>query len=402
MTARRAVIVGGGIGGLAAGLALSLKGWEVEVLEQAAQFGEVGAGIQISPNGMKVLDALGVTPLIESSLFEPEAIELRIGRSGRRIFRLPMKNTASERWGNRFIQIHRADLHNALVEVLRARPGTLLRTNAKVTGYVRERGGASVYLERGERVFGDLVVGADGIRSEIRAQIGGPDRARFTGNVAWRSVVPVAALGDNAPPPFGVIWAGRGKHVVTTRVRGGDFVNFVGVVEQDDWQEEGWSIPGTIEDAMRDFGDWQPCLKATLEASTDLFRWALFSRPPMATWCDGPVTVLGDAAHPMLPSMAQGAVQALEDAVLLAAFAEDHYDVSQAVAVYETIRKPRATKVQQRSVANLQMFHRHTALSQLATYGPMAVAARMSPNLIHRQQDWIYGYDEWSNSGFFR
>lgn len=389
---RRAVIAGGGIGGLAVGLALSRKGWEVEVLEQAPQLAEVGAGIQISPNGMHVLDLLGVTPLIEGALFEPEAIELRMGRSGRRVFRLPMKGAAKTRWGNRFIQIHRADLHKALVEALRAQPSAALRTHAKVTGYVRERGGASVYLERGERIFGDLVVGADGIRSEIRAQICGPDRARFTGNVAWRSVVPVAALGDMAPPPFGVVWAGRGKHAVTTRVRGGDFVNFVGIVEQDDWQEEGWSIPGSIEDALADFGDWRPCLKATLEASEGLFRWALFSRPPLATWCDGPVTLLGDAAHPMLPSMAQGAVQALEDAHALAGVLSRDSDVARAVASYQDLRKLRVTRVQDRSAINLRMFHRRTALGQMITYGPMAVASRLTPDVMHRQQDWIYGY----------
>ncbi|SHE32248.1 salicylate hydroxylase [Litoreibacter ascidiaceicola] len=393
MTKRRAVIAGGGIGGIACGLALARKGWEVEVLEQAPELKEVGAGIQVSPNGMAMLDRLGVTPMIEGTLFEPEAIELRLGRSGRRIFRLPMKGYAQARWGNRFIQIHRADLHDALAQALRAQPSAQLRTNAKITGYVRERGGASVYLERGDRVFGDVLIGADGVRSEIRQQICGADRARFTGNVAWRAVVPVDALGDNAPPPFGVIWAGRGKHAVTTRVKGGTHVNFVGIVEQDSWTEEGWSIPGRIEDALADFGEWQPCLRAVLEASSGLFRWALYGRPPLAKWCDGPVTLLGDAAHPMLPSMAQGAVMALEDAVVLAEVLDQDSDCVRALQTYEAQRKPRVTKIQQRSAANASMFHRHTGLAQLATYGPMAVASRLSVGAIHRQQDWIYSFD---------
>lgn len=392
MTKRRAVIAGGGIGGLACGLALALKGWEVEVLEQAPELTEVGAGLQISPNGMAMLDRLGVTPLIEDTLFEPDAIELRMGRTGRRIFRLPMKGTAEARWGNRFIQIHRADLHGALAQALRAQPDAQVRTHARISGYVRERGGASVYLERGDRVFGNLLVGADGVRSVIRQQMCGADRARFTGNVAWRSVVPVSALGDMAPPPFGVIWAGRGKHAVTTRVKGGSHVNFVGIVEQDDWTEEGWSIPGSIDDALADFGDWQPCLRAVLEASGELFRWALYGRPALAKWCDGPVTLLGDAAHPMLPSMAQGAVMALEDAVVLADALSEDTDKSRALQTYEARRKPRVTKVQARSAANAHMFHRHNALSQIATYAPMAVASRVSPAAIHRQQDWIYNF----------
>lgn len=393
MTNRRAVIAGGGIGGLASALALAQSGWEVEVLEQAPELREVGAGIQVSPNGMKMLERLGVLPHLEHSLFEPEAIELRMGRTGRRVFRLPMKGYAQDRWGHRFIQIHRADLHDALGQALRAQPKAQLRTNAKITGYVRERGGASVYLEHGERVFGDVVIGADGVRSVIRNQMCGTDRARFTGQVAWRTVVPVDALGDNAPPPYGVIWAGRGKHAVTTRVKGGSHVNFVGIVEQDSWTEEGWSIPGSIEEALADFGDWQPCLRAVLEASQGLFRWALYGRPPLATWCDGPVTLLGDAAHPMLPSMAQGAVMALEDAVVLAQMLERHADKTAALQAYEAARKPRTTRVQQRSAMNARMFHRPNAAAQLATYGPMALAGHLSASVIHRQQDWIYGFD---------
>ncbi|MEP3346277.1 MAG: FAD-dependent monooxygenase [Litoreibacter sp.] len=392
MTNRRAVIAGGGIGGLACGLALALKGWKVEVLEQAPELAEVGAGIQISPNGMAVLDRLGVIPRIEDTLFEPEAIELRMGLSGRRVFRLPMKGYAQDRWGQRFVQIHRADLHTALLDALRAHPTARLRTNAKITGYVRERGGASVYLERADRVFGDVLIGADGVRSVIRDQMCGSDRARFTGQVAWRTVVPVDALGDDAPPPFGVIWAGRGKHAVTTRVRGGSHVNFVGIVEQDNWTEEGWSIPGSTQDALEDFGDWQPCLRAVLQASSGLFRWALFGRPTLATWCDGPVALLGDAAHPMLPSMAQGAVMALEDAVVLADALESEPDREVALKTYEARRKPRTSQMQERSLTNAHMFHRRTGLKQVATYAPMAIASRISAASIHRQQDWIYSY----------
>lgn len=392
MTTRRAVIAGGGIGGLACGLALARNGWDVEVLEQAPQMTEVGAGLQLSPNGMAVLERLGVVPLIEDALFEPEAIELRMGRSNRRVFRLPMKGYAQDRWGQRFVQIHRADLHNGLLQALRAQATARVRTNAKITGYVRERGGASVYLERGDRVFGDVLVGADGVRSVIRNQMNGADRARFTGQVAWRTVVPVAALGDDVPPPYGVIWAGRGKHAVTTRVRGGSHVNFVGIVEQNDWQEEGWSIPGKREDALKDFGDWQPCLTSVLRASEGMFRWALFGRPPLASWCDGPVTLMGDAAHPMLPSMAQGAVMALEDAVVLADELEHTSDIPQALIRYEGARKPRVTRVQDRSARNARMFHQRSMLGQLMTYGPMAVASRLSVTTVHRQQDWIYGY----------
>ncbi|MFY0691248.1 MAG: FAD-dependent monooxygenase [Paracoccaceae bacterium] len=390
----KAVIAGGGIGGLAAALALALKGWEVEVLEQAPELAEVGAGVQISPNGMRVLDALGVTPLIEDSLFEPDAIEMRMGQGGRRIFRLPMKGYAARRWGARFVQIHRADLHEALKARLGKVAGAVIRTGCAVTGYVQEKGGASVYIDNGERVFGDLVVGADGIHSVIRAQMLGPDRARFTGNVAWRLTVPVSKLGGVTLPDGGCIWAGPGKHAVTTRIRGGSMANFVGIVEQDNWTEEGWKIPGEKTDALRDFGDWDPVLAAIIAAADQPYRWALHDRPPLIAWTEGPVALLGDAAHPMLPSMAQGAVQALEDAVVLAAcLGEQPADIKRALAAYEAARKPRATAVQARSAANLRMFHHRSPLRQLLAYGPIWLAARLSTNFIHARQDWIYGVD---------
>lgn len=389
----KAVIVGGGIGGLAAGLALSRAGLDVEVLEQASVISEVGAGLQISPNGVRALQYLGVMEALEPSVFEPASIRMSMGRSGRQLFDLPMKGFASERWGARYLQIHRADLQDALKVALGKQAGLVLRTNAKATGYVRERGGASVYLERGDRVFGDIVIAADGVHSVIRSQLAGADRARFTGNVAWRTVVPAEALGDNAPPPCGCIWAGQGKHAITTYLRSGTLVNFVGVVEQDDWQEESWSMTGERADALRDFDGWVPEVTAILQSAETLNRWALFDRPALATWSDGPVTLLGDAAHPMLPSMAQGAVQALEDACVLAQCLSATEDKLDALERYFQTRIKRVTKIQRRSADNLSLFHKRGALNQIASYAPIWAASKVSPKLIHARQDWIYRYD---------
>lgn len=384
----KAVIVGGGIGGLAAGLALRRIGWEAVVLERAINFEEVGAGVQISPNGVRALDWLGVTGRLSAQLFEPEAISLRIGRTGRHIFRLPMKGYATERWGAPFFQIHRADLHSALAEAFRE-AGGLIRSGSEVTGYVREHNGASVYIsDRDKRNFGDIIIGADGIKSVIRSQMLGADRARFTGNVAWRIVAPVASL-DTPPPPEGVIWAGNGRHAVTTRIKGGDWVNFVGIVEQSGWEEEGWTIPGAQSQALLDFDGWRPELLEIIRSDPAPSRWALFDRPPLATWLDGPVALLGDAAHPMLPSMAQGAVQALEDAVVLAQYL-DALPPEQALTAYFEQRKPRVTQIQARSRDNLTMFHK-SGLSKLTTYLPIWAAGKLTPDFIQKQQDWIYG-----------
>ncbi|NNK78043.1 MAG: monooxygenase, partial [Litoreibacter sp.] len=163
--------------------------------------------------------------------------------------------------------------------------------------------------------------------------------------------------------------------------------------EQDDWTQEGWKIPGDKADALRDFGGWDPVLSAIIEAADQPHRWALHDRPPLVTWVDGPVTVLGDAAHPMLPSMAQGAVQALEDAVVLATCLATQSDLSSALTDYEKTRKPRVTAVQERSAANLRMFHHRSTTRQLLAYGPIWLAAHLSTNLIHARQDWIYGED---------
>ncbi|MEM7470176.1 MAG: FAD-dependent monooxygenase [Pseudomonadota bacterium] len=385
------VIAGAGIGGLAAGLALARAGCDVEIYEQASEISEVGAGLQISPNGMRVLEALDVTGALEPYIFEPEAISLRMGLTGREIFFLPMKGYAQGRWGARFVQVHRADLH----EVLRAAciaAKVAIRTNAKATGYVRERGGASLYLEDGTRAFGDVLVGADGIHSVIRAQLASPDRARFTGNMAWRCLVPAEVLGADAPPAEGCIWAGPEKHAVTTRVRGGDLVNFVGIVEQDAWREEGWSVEGSRTEALRDFEGWVPQVRRVLASASTLNRWALFDRPALTSWTDGPVTLVGDAAHPMLPSMAQGAVQALEDAWVLAECLKDTSDKLAGLSRYAVLRRGRTARVQKRSADNLRLFHK-SGLSQIAAYSPIWMAARLSPALIHQRQDWIYGHD---------
>lgn len=391
---RSAIIVGAGIGGLAAAVSLALRGWRVEVFEQAARLGEVGAGLQISPNGMRVLDALGVSALLQDAFYEPEVIEMRLGtqvagKTGRCVFSLPMKGYARLRWGATFTQVHRADLHAALVERLRQVAGSVIRTGAAITGYVAERDGVSAYIAGADRVHGDLLVGADGLHSQIRAQMLGADRARFTGNLAWRITVPADTPGTERLPKGGCIWVGPGKHCVTTRIRGGQMLNFVGIVEQDEWTEESWSAQGNRSDVLADFAGWDARLLSIIEACETPMRWALFERSELASWHNGQAVLLGDAAHPMLPSMAQGAVQALEDAWVLAALA----DQPGGLARYEAVRKPRASRVQARSAQNLNLFHHRGIARQVLHYGPIALAGQIAPNAIQRRQDWIYSHD---------
>ncbi|GFE64238.1 FAD-dependent monooxygenase [Litoreibacter roseus] len=377
----KAIVVGAGIGGLAAALALAQDGWQVDVLERAPSLGEVGAGLQISPNGMRVLDWLGVTDSLRPAFFEPEAITLRSGKTGRVLFRLPMKDTATERWGAPFMQVHRADLHDALLRAGQSL-GVTLKTGLDVRSY---RSDGVVFTDT-QDFDGDLVIGADGVRSVIRDQMLGADPARFTGNVAWRLTVDVDTLSD-PPPPEGAIWAGHKRHAVTTRIRSGQMVNFVGIVEQEDWTEEGWSIPGDPDVLKADFGNWAPPLQEIIKAADAPFRWALFDRPPSPKWSDGVVTLVGDAAHPMLPSMAQGAVQALEDAACLA-LSLRKTRTRPALEAYHARRIDRVSAIQARSAQNLRMFHKSGP-----ALVPFWVAGRAAPGVLQSKQDWIYGHD---------
>lgn len=382
----KAIIAGGGIGGLTAAIALRREGWDVTICEQAEAIEEVGAGIQVSPNGTRILERLGVMRRLEPSIFEPDAIEMRDGQSGDLILSMPMRAIAQARWGARYFQVYRPDIIAALRDTLLDLAPDAIRLRSRVVGY--ETGaGAVALLHGGERIEGDLLVGADGLRSAIRNQMIGPDQPVFTGNVAWRSVVPADLLGKLQPPPAGCIWTGAGKHAVTTRMRRGSLVNFVGIVEQDSWREEGWSHPGTPEQALTDFGTWHPVLTKILKQSDKLFRWALFGRAPLRRWSDGNVVLLGDAAHPMLPSMAQGAVQAFEDAAVLVRELGGSGSVADACQRYFNQRIGRASKVQAVSAANARLFHKADTLTRL----PIRLAGKLTPGLVQRRYDWLYG-----------
>ena len=394
----KAVITGGGIGGLTAALCLLHSGWDVEIFEAAPALGDVGAGIQISPNAMKVFEALGLADALAEAGFRPDGIELRMGVSGRRLIRAPLGDTATKRWGSPYLHLHRADLIGVLKAALEVRAPDCLRLGQSVTGYEQDSRSASAVLDGGQRATGDVVIGADGIHSAIRAQMIGADKPVFTGNVAWRAVVPVERLGADAPAPLATAFMGRGKHAVTYLLRGGTLANLVAVVERDDWTGESWSEQGRKEEALEDFADWHPSVTQMISKADSLYRWALFDRAPLATWIAGRVAMLGDAAHPMLPFMAQGAAMAIEDAWALGAKLAGASDVPAALTAYEQLRRARATDVQMSSRANAKTFHQRTLLGQLKTYGPMWLAGRIAPSIGLAQQDAIYGYDIVSES----
>lgn len=391
----KVLIVGGGIGGLTAALCCHHFGHDVMVFEKASEMSEVGAGIQISPNAMKVFTALGLEKQIAENAFRPEAIEARMGESGRHIFSIPLAQHALNKWGAPYLHIHRADYITALKTALESKQRGAIRTNAEVKGYSQDAEKASLHLADGRQFKGDVIIAADGIKSVIRQTMLGDDKPEFTGNVAWRAVVETAAL-ERPPNPSACVWMGRGRHAVTYRLRQGRLTNFVGVVERDDWMGEGWIERGDKHGALNDFKGWHPTVKAVLDAAdeTSLYRWALFDRVPLTRWTDGRVALLGDAAHPMLPFLAQGAAMAVEDAWAIAAkLSVSERSVAQSLIRYQNIRLNRTSKVQAASRANMKTFHHASRIGQISTYGPMWAAGRLTPKIVHNRMNWIYGYD---------
>ena len=389
----KAIIIGGGIGGLSVAICLRLIGWQVRVLEQAPKISEVGAGVQISPNGVKILEKMGVMSLLESSLFEPDAIEILMGVSGGKLLHLPMKDAAVHRWGARYIQIHRADLIAGLTARLAKLAPDTVQVGTQAASYTHHTHGVRVVLKDGTIEHADLAIGADGIHSTIRNQMLGPDTPHFTGNIAWRALVPLAQLGDLAPPATGCIWVGCGKHAVTTRIKAGATVNFIGVVKQSDWKKEGWKTEGHKQDALADFAGWDKRILNVIQNARVLHKWALFDRPPLPHWHDKHVVLLGDAAHPMLPSMAQGAVQSIEDAYILTQCLKEAKDdgIPRAIANYFDERIERVTKVQRVSAQNLRLFHKSSLPAQILSYGPIWLAGKLAPSLVQKRNDWLYG-----------
>ncbi len=389
------LIAGAGIGGLTTALTCAQKGMQVTVLERASELGEVGAGIQVAANGTHVLEQLGLGDELASIGFRPEAATLRLGQSGRTIFSNPLGPAAQERYGAWYYHVHRADLHRILAERVDADPNINLQLGSAVTGFEEGEGSVTATLSDGSTMSATALIGADGIHSVVRETLFGPDAPRFTGNVAWRLLVPADRLPAGLIPPHATVWTGPKGHAVTYYVRGGDLINFVGVIERADWQVEGWLESGDITELKRDFAPWCSTIHLLIDAADEAtcFKWALFDRDPMPSWSRGRVTLLGDACHPMLPFMAQGACMAIEDAWVVATELSKTDDPATAFLAYEGQRKKRTARVQMAARANAKRFHKGAPAGQLATYGPMWLAAWIKPDLLNKPFDWIYGED---------
>jgi len=386
MSSGRVLIVGGGIGGVTAALCFAQQGIDVDVFEQASDFGEIGAGIQLSPNCNRVLHELGLESELRSAAFLPEGTEMRDWKSGKLLASTALGNEVVGRYGMPYYHIHRADLMSVLSNAARNSSKICLHTNSHVDGF--KITGANVSVEVDGGIFeGDLLVGADGIHSIVRAQLFGEKAPTFTGNVAWRSLVPAERLSHGLVPPVAAVWWGPGSHFVHYYVRGGDLVNCVCVVEKEGWEVESWTERGDHNELKSDFAGWHGTIQTLIDNMDRdaCFKWALFDRPPMDVWSEGRATLLGDACHPTLPFMAQGAAMSIEDGAVLARCVASGGDIEASLKKYESLRRERTARVQTGSRRNASIFHARG----MKAIARNAVAKRAGGKTL----DWIFKYD---------
>lgn len=401
---QKMLIAGAGIGGLSVALSLAKRGFAVQVFEQAAQLGEVGAGLQMSPNAMKVLEALELDEEVNKVSFTPENAVLRHYQNGTYYLKAGLGKAAEQRYKSPYLHLHRADLHAILLKAATAL-GVEIRLNSKLINFTQDAQQVTITLEDGASYSGSILIGADGIRSNVLAQLQTIDDFQsdakapvFTGQVAWRGVIPVDKLPKNLIKPDATVWVGPGRHLVTYYLRGGELANFVAVEERNEWTSESWNTQGDTEQLKRAFSGWHPEVTQLLASVEEIFLWGLFAREPLVKWHVKRVALLGDACHPMLPFMAQGAAMALEDAFVLAhelsiSDMDDEKSVQQALGRYTNLRLPRASKVQAMSRANADLYHMKGGPLGRMRLSMINMASTALPALVSAKLDPLYGFD---------
>jgi salicylate hydroxylase len=385
------VVAGAGIGGLTASLALAGRGFRVVVLERTERLEEAGAGLQLSPNASRVLIGLGLAPLLSPHAITPDAIRVMTARTAGEVTRIPLGEAAT-RYAAPYWVMHRADLQAALTAKVAETPGIELRLGAEVIDAVPNANGVTVaFIQDGnhQQITADALVGADGVWSAVRQRLFPDVHPQFTGRIAWRGIIDAAHAPREFEPRTVQLWLGANAHIVAYPMADGRRINVVAITTGT-WHAPGWSEPGDATELASHFSAqrWPDAARALIAAVESWRKWALFAIRDGGVWRKDRVALLGDAAHAMVPFIAQGAGMAVEDAAVLAACLADAPDIPAALKRYEDLRTPRVTRVQRTAHQTGGIYH----LS-----GPMALARDTTMQLLGgerllKRQDWIYGW----------
>jgi salicylate hydroxylase len=365
MAALPFIVAGGGIGGLAVALVLARQGHAVQVLEQADALGEIGAGIQLGPNVFRIFEHLGLTEPIRRVSYFPPNLVMRDVRTGELVVRTAVGEQALAAYGQPYGVIYRADLHQVFLDACRELPAIALHVKSKVTGFAPREGGVEVQLADGRRVQGSALIGADGLWSRVREQIVGDGKPRVSGHIAYRAVLPMQDVPPHLYSPDVTLWGGEKTHLVHYPLRRGELFNLVAVFHSDRY-EEGWNTFGDPQELHLRFAQAAPHVKELLNKIETWKMWVLCDREPVANWSQGHVTLLGDAAHPMLQYLAQGACMAIEDAVTLgAALRAAPTDIAGAFRTYQQARYLRTGRVQLTARFYGEIYHASGVMREL-------------------------------------
>jgi 2-polyprenyl-6-methoxyphenol hydroxylase-like FAD-dependent oxidoreductase len=387
----RVLIAGGGIGGLTAALALLRSGVDVQLYEQAPELREVGAGLQLSANGTRVFCQLGVGDALKALSCEATGKEIRLWNSGETWKLFDLGAVSIERYGFPYVTVYRPDLLNVLAEAVRRESRDAIHLGSKCVGFEQDSHDVRLQLESGRAVTGEALIGADGVHSRIRQALFGPDQPSFTGVIAWRGIVPMERLPRHMARMVGANWIGPGGHIVHYPLRAGRLMNFVGALERSDWQVESWSARGTTAELAADFRGWHEDIQAFIGAIEVPYKWALMVRAPLERWSVGRVSLLGDAAHSMLPFLAQGAVMAIEDGYILARCLKVYEDVPTALNHYETARRSRTRRAVEGSAANIHRFHNPKLADPVEAKN--YVDREWAGERVAERYEWLFRYD---------
>lgn len=381
---RDITVLGAGIAGLAVAAALAGRGAVVRVLERADAIREVGAGLQVTPNGAVVLRALGLGSDLEDAAPRARTITLRDFRRGDPVFRLDLA-----RADRPYHLMHRADLI-ALLRRAALRAGVTIELGQEIAAVVPSDSGVTLHHAGGHSETVPILIGADGLHSPTRAALNGAGRPFFTGQVAWRATIP---WDDPSTPAEATVYMGPGRHLVTYPLRDGALMNVVAVEERDAWAAEGWNHRDDTQAPYRAFADFCPEMRDLLFRAEEVYLWGLFRHPVARHWWRGRAAILGDAAHPTLPFLAQGANMALEDAWVLAAELDVAESPEAGFAAYQAHRRARVARVVDAASRNAQNYHLRPGPYRAMAHLALKLGTRLAPGLAARQFDWLYGCD---------